>query len=536
MKRFYELLIPFVTGKPLEQTLIDVETKASESKGGDVTDGSVGPWRLPQKSSTSYVKCIFEALNFLLTSRGLSQIASDQVQLSLMAQLIDYVSNDLMFLSPDENGRRVCEMALSSFSDATVKLTEAHEQNVKNCECSQPECMGSAEEEKQAGINLEEARKANALFKSKVPEATRHRVLALASDLAACAEDEEDLPAPLELMGAESKEKEFDEKDPASMQFKDHLCWDTEDNTPDPGQAVTLRKYDPVDLLQIPEKANTREEAIDAIRLTDRQCTKIFNQTHCMKNPKHLIASMIEHLFTQVLDVPKPRAVPSQDAKREARAAAALTRRQEREKKECKEKAERAGKWNDFKSGRKDAAKTSKDPKSESKHDAKAMKEKEDELKLAAATAASNELVNAENLLLERTVGEEAELEATTASCYWDAPINYELQVEIVLTLNRLLESFAASAMSIQHSRSFDAVCTVVPGVIMAISDAVLRRLASDRPSELSGILMGCTADGRQLGIAGFGTSVSTFAEQTETMEIHCPELSVARTAVTIYL
>jgi hypothetical protein len=235
--------------------------------------------------------------------------------------------------------------------------------------------------------------------------------------------------------------------------------------------------------------------------------------------------------FLKVLDVPKPRAVPSQDAKREARAAAALARRKEREIKEAKEKSERASKWNDFKSGRKEkaaAAASSSDPK-----DAKKLtKEQEEEEKKKASAAAMADSVDAERQLLERTPGEQAEAEATKAECYWDAPINYELQVEILLTLARLQEAFAASAMSIQHNRSFDAVCTVVPGVIMAISDAVLRRLATDRPSELSGILMGCTADGRQLGVAGFGTSVSTFAEQTETMEIHCPELSVARTAV----
>jgi thiol-disulfide isomerase/thioredoxin len=536
MKRFYELLIPFITGKPLEQTLIDVETKDADGTSAKEA-GSVGPWRLPQKSSTSYVKCIFEALNFLLTARGLSQIATDQVQLSLMAQLIDYVSNDLMFLAPDENGRRVCEMALSSFSDATVKLSEAHEQNILRLKASNPECF-SEEEKKDAKEALENAVKASDMFKAKVPEATRHRVLTLASDLLACAEDEEDLPAPLELAGAADEKKCFDEADPAAMQFKDHLCWDVEDNIPDPGQAVTLRKYDPVDLLQIPEKANTREEAIDALRLCDRQCTKIFNQTHCMKNPKHLIVTIIEHLFTQVLDVPKPRAVLKQDAKREARAAAAAARRTDREKKEAAVKAERGAKWMEFKSGRKEKDKSSADG---------AVKKTASES--ATSQAAENTTGNAgtdekssvdadfdnESAMLERSAGEQAEFEATNSECYWDQPINYELQVEILLTLNRLQEAFSASAMSIQLNRSFDAVCTVVPGVIMAIADAVLRRLAVDRPSEFSGILMGCTVDGRQLGIAGFGTSVSTFAEQTETMEIHYPELSIARTAVLDY-
>ena len=46
---------------------------------------------------------------------------------------------------------------------------------------------------------------------------------------------------------------------------------------------------------------------------------------------------------------------------------------------------------------------------------------------------------------------------------------------------------------------------------------------------------MGQTSDGKQLGIPGFGLSVSSFAEQTETIEVHQPELNVARTAVLDY-
>ena len=107
-----------------------------------------------------------------------------------------------------------------------------------------------------------------------------------------------------------------------------------------------------------------------------------------------------------------------------------------------------------------------------------------------------------------------------------------ELQVEAMLCLKRVMEQFAAAAMSLQHSRAFDAVCTVVPGCINAIADALLRRLAVDRPSELSAVLMGQTIDGRPLGFTGFGLSVGTFAEQTETIEVHYPELNVARTAV----
>lgn len=38
MARFYDLLVPFLTGKPLEQTLVDTEASAAKA-----------PWRLPQR-------------------------------------------------------------------------------------------------------------------------------------------------------------------------------------------------------------------------------------------------------------------------------------------------------------------------------------------------------------------------------------------------------------------------------------------------------------------------------------------------------
>jgi hypothetical protein len=190
-----------------------------------------------------------------------------------------------------------------------------------------------------------------------------------------------------------------------------------------------------------------------------------------------------------------------------ARAAAAQARRVEREQKELDEKQTRAKAWAEFKGKKAPEAAPS----------------------LTAGGAGAGAAVS------EAEAGLAAEAELHAAECYWDAPITYELQCELLLTLSRLMESFTAAAMSIQHSRSFDAVCTVVPGCIAALADAVLRRLATDRPSEVSAVLLGCTSDGRQLGMPGFGLSVSTFAEQSETIEVHYPELAVARGAVLDY-
>ena len=88
------------------------------------------------------------------------------------------------------------------------------------------------------------------------------------------------------------------------------------------------------------------------------------------------------------------------------------------------------------------------------------------------------------------------------------------------------MEQFAAASMSIRSNRSFDSVCVVVPGIIVSVADAILRRLATDRPSPLTGILLGIDAkDGRRLGFPTYGLGSGRFGVQLETLEIHTPEL-----------
>lgn len=132
-------------------------------------------------------------------------------------------------------------------------------------------------------------------------------------------------------------------------------------------------------------------------------------------------------------------------------------------------------------------------------------------------------------------VGKAIEQQAADEFCIWDQPINYELQVELLLSLQRIAEHFAAATMSIVQSRPFDAVCIIVSGCLSALADALMRKIAIDEPSSMSAQLMGKTIDGRQLGHPGFGVSVGTFASQSETLEIHTPELCIARTAVLDY-
>ena len=136
---------------------------------------------------------------------------------------------------------------------------------------------------------------------------------------------------------------------------------------------------------------------------------------------------------------------------------------------------------------------------------------------------------------VDTSIGVEFEKMIVAAACVWDEPITYELQVELLLTLQRITEHFSAACLSIQQSRPFDAVCIIVTGCLTALADAIMRKIAIDEPSEACSHLMGKTKDGRQLGHSGFGISFGSFASQSETLEIHTPELAIARTAVLDY-
>ena len=135
-------------------------------------------------------------------------------------------------------------------------------------------------------------------FLRLIPEAVRKKVVDTGAILQAIAEQEEDLPPHLHLGTTEIDDKAItaekgndinndngikQEATPSSkIQFRDLLTWDADPNIPDPGQTVSLRKYDPIDMLLIKERAKTRDEAVDALRLCDQMCLLLGNQSHCV--------------------------------------------------------------------------------------------------------------------------------------------------------------------------------------------------------------------------------------------------------------
>ena len=116
------------------------------------------------------------------------------------------------------------------------------------------------------------------------------------------------------------------------------------------------------------------------------------------------------------------------------------------------------------------------------------------------------------------------------ATSLWAVELRYALQLDILILLQRIVEHFAASVFSLQPSRSFDAVRVLIPAALLTIADAVLRKTATDIPSEVSLNLMG-----HPLGLLPYGPSVGRLVEQSEVMLLHTPELAILRTSVIDY-
>jgi hypothetical protein len=118
--------------------------------------------------------------------------------------------------------------------------------------------------------------------------------------------------------------------------------------------------------------------------------------------------------------------------------------------------------------------------------------------------------------------------------CIWAQSMTYSQQLDTMILLQRLMEHFASACFSLHNTKSFDAVRIVVAAAIAAVADSVMRRRASDIPSVVSTHLLGETVRG-DVEHAPYGIDTSSFAEQSETCEVHTPELNVARSSVLDY-
>eukprot|EP00808_Paulinella_micropora_P028394 g51159.t1 len=457
-----------------------------------------GDWRSPQRSSTAYVRCVLHGLQFMLRSRGLTSLQCKRVMLALRVSFVLMIKHDMDYVFPDDNGQRVCDMACSQLSFSTVKLAHKLENEIKNIQKGLP-----SKEQVLTAIELNTAR--------LLVEEVRAK-------LEACTNKAIEMPPHLELSrknGAKDNERKA-VTDPSTKvndeytQYMHSLAWEDETNVPDPGQAVFLRKYQAIDLLQIPQKATTRTEAVRALRLCDRLCSLMENQSHCVKNDKFLILALLEHVLTQVVPVPKPRNVGGlknlagvdklkkrmeRRKRREARKAKKKAE-QDKQRKEAAQKA-KAGKQGvagdpaDVKqaaeaAGSKKLKRKKPTKKDKGKEEEKSSSKENDDNEDADEAAEPEDMEEEEPEEKKEKAegdnedgygweqpdfkaGQKIEDDITMEHCIWDEPITYHLQVELLLTLQRLCEHFAAAVGSIQMSRALDALCLVVPSVRPAV-------------------------------------------------------------------
>ena len=123
-----------------------------------------------------------------------------------------------------------------------------------------------------------------------------------------------------------------------------------------------------------------------------------------------------------------------------------------------------------------------------------------------------------------------------SSRCFWSAsdgsrPIRYETQADILRLLDLVSRHYAAASLSIRTTRSFDAARIITFACIATVTDAVIRRVACDVPSQFSLHYSG-KAEGP---VQAFGFDMRHFALESETLQLTSPGLQACRTQVLDY-
>ena len=231
-------------------------------------------------------------------------------------------------MHPDNNGQRIARLESQQISYAAVKFCNSSFQ--KHNENDKTKSKNGNDEEKTNGVKKV----------VKMQQDTEMMLNYILSEVQSCKSTLNDckgfqstLPPSIDMRKIENSPKR------PIGQFHDSLSWSVEPSTPDPGQAKTLGRYIPIDFLQLPVVAKTRDQAISALRYCDRLCELLDNQEHCIKNRQFLIQSIIQHTLTRVVPIPKPRNVDVAD-RRKFKLSQRSTRKkqQEMERRAQKEK------------------------------------------------------------------------------------------------------------------------------------------------------------------------------------------------------
>jgi len=273
-EKIYDLLVPFLAERPLEQAL--AESHNDESLASSSSDADSW-WRSPQRSNTAYYRAVLEAVHYLLRRKGLSMRNAKQVAVAVRAQMLEMVDNDLHYMpTVDEADVRIIKLACEQVAYAAVKIGEKHH-----------------------------------LASLAILRTTKELVERVEATLSSVEHEQgysSLAPPDLNLLGQPTAASQADKlPDQAHLQPFMERLWRREDVDGLAGPPNLFPAYVPVDMLQIPQRVTTFAEAVAAIRHCDRLCTLISVQPHCIKNQAFLKVALIEHTFTRVVPVPKPQ-------------------------------------------------------------------------------------------------------------------------------------------------------------------------------------------------------------------------------------
>lgn len=255
-EKLYQLLIPFLADKPSEHILMESQQQQTE-------------WRKPQKSNTSYVRCIMEAIRYLQRSKKVSVERCDSAAFALRAYLVGQMRHDIEFVSEIASSEvTVVQMICSELALQAASLGE------------------------QSFVTETQLLATYDMIEDVIS----------AANLLPC---EKELQQPILNMesanGIETLHPLFDRF--RRLDDVDGLA----------GAPIVLPKYVPIDFSLIPKRVSVLDDAIAAIRYCDRLCTLISVQHYCVKNTALLKVSLIENVFTRVLPIPRARSATDYD-------------------------------------------------------------------------------------------------------------------------------------------------------------------------------------------------------------------------------
>jgi hypothetical protein len=435
-EKLYDLLLPYLVDKPIDQIVYESSSPSSQQRI---------EYLYPQKSDVAYVQTILESISYLLQRHGINQkIKIKQIIFLIQTQFLDFLQHDLQFIQKiSNNEKKIIELCCNEYSRAAAQLGKGQDKNgsVDNYE-HQEQQEGKHEQEEgkvEECLNISQLSKIlNFIQNIKMKLDENLQLARAAGGTGASGEDGEDQPIihldDDSLKNLENHDSQFNSNSLLIFPFFDKLKR-LDDVNGFAGSPILLPQYVPIDMFQIPSIVQSFSDIIQAIRYCDRLCTLISVQQDCVKNRNFLKVSLIEHTFIKILPCPKSQQ------------------------------------------------------------------------------------------------GQEQE------SCLWQTPMSYSCQLDLCICLGRILEHFISSVYSLHTNKPLDALKLIITGVIAAMVDVTIRHVSTDQTSEFCLHYLGERGvAGRGGGLGpGYGISMASFDTQSETIELHSPELCVARAAILNY-